>query len=311
MIFQSAAMRQLLDRAQRFADSSATVLIQGESGTGKELLASWLQQHSTRSDKPFVRLNCAAIQRDLVASELFGHEHGAFTGAVGRRHGCLEAAADGTLFLDEVGELPESIQAMLLRVLEENEFYRVGSHELLKVNARIITATNKDLEQAVAEGTFREDLYHRLNVLTLDVPPLKARPEDVPLLADHFLRESAAKHNSDVQAFSADVVRQLMQYDWPGNVRQLRNIILRACLLADSDIIESIDLPARRILPFPTEHVRTSDEILPLKEVERQAILACLDQFDSDRSRTAAALGITTRTLRNKLSLYQHLDKAS
>ena len=317
MIFRSAAMQSLLDRARRFADSSATVLINGESGTGKELLASWLHTSSRRADGPFLQINCGAIQPDLIASELFGHEQGAFTGAIKRRIGCLESAKGGTLLLDEIGELPISLQAMLLRVLEEQQFSRVGSHEPLRVDARIIAATNRDLARAVFDGTFREDLFHRLDVLTLNIPPLRERRDDIPLLAHFFVQESNAQHETSIADISDDVMDQLVHYHWSGNVRQLRNVVYRACLLTDSDTIQSVDLPYSHIIPMyhstgGASHRSTNHgDIIPLKELERQAIMASLQKFDGHQTKAATALGITSRTLRNKLAEYRRDQEAA
>lgn len=309
-VYQSQYMHGLLKQARRFARTSATILLLGESGTGKELMARYLHQNSQRSSQPCVTVNCAAFQENLIESELFGHENGAFTGAVRQREGCIEAAQSGTLFLDEIGELPLSVQAKLLRVLEEQEFSRVGSHVVRRVHARIIAATNRDLSQDVADGRFREDLFHRLDVLTLRIAPLREHPQDIPALANHFVTRLAAEGESTVRGIAAPAMKQLKEFHWPGNVRQLRNVIHRACVIADEEHVQSFDLqaaPAQRLsICIPPEL-----EVLPLREIERHVILARLRRFEGNRTEAAAALGVTARTLRNKIAEYRQLQRAS
>ena len=242
LIFESLSMHTILAKARRFARSSGTVLITGESGTGKELLAQYLHEHSTRAGRPCVRVNCAAFHDGLAESELFGHEQGAFTGASRRHDGFLHAASDGTLFLDEIGELPLPTQAKLLRVLEEGEYLRVGSTEVLRVNARIIAATNRDLVKEVAAKRFRDDLYHRLDVLSLRLAPLRERPEDIPSLVQHFISHFGSENDTPVVDLSDAVLQELTSFAWPGNVRQLRNAIHRACVEAESPTIQQVDL---------------------------------------------------------------------
>lgn len=309
-VYQSQYMHGLLEQARRFAATSATVLLLGESGTGKELMARYVHDHSPRSSQPCVTVNCAAFQESLIESELFGHENGAFTGAIRQREGCIEAAQGGTLFLDEIGELPMSVQAKLLRVLEEHEFSRVGSHVVRRVHARILAATNRDLTQDVAEGRFREDLYHRLDVLSLRIAPLREHPQDIPALATHFLTRLASEGETTVTGISATAMKQLKDFHWPGNVRQLRNAIHRACVTADQEHIQSFELrdaPQHQLkICIPPDL-----EVLPLRDIERHVILARLERFDGNKTEAAAALGVTPRTLRNKMAEYRELKRAS
>lgn len=309
-VYQSQYMHGLLEQARRFAATNATVLLLGESGTGKELMARYLHDHSQRASQPCVTVNCAAFQENLIESELFGHENGAFTGAVRQREGCIESAQAGTLFLDEIGELSLSVQAKLLRVLEENEFCRVGSHVVRRVHARIIAATNRDLAREVAEGRFREDLYHRLDVLTLRIAPLREHPQDVPVLATHFVTRLGADSQAEVTGIAAPAMKQLKEYHWPGNVRQLRNAVHRACIVSDDKFIQSFELPTS---PTPELSICIPPdlEVLPLREIERHVILARLRRFDGNKTEAAAALGVTPRTLRNKVAEYQELKRAS
>lgn len=312
-VYQSQYMHGLLEQARRFAVTNATILLLGESGTGKELMARYVHEHSQRTSQPCVTVNCAAFQENLIESELFGHENGAFTGAVRQREGCIEAAQGGTLFLDEIGELPLSVQAKLLRVLEENEYSRVGSHVARRVHARIIAATNRDLAQDVADGRFREDLYHRLDVLTLRIAPLREHPQDIPALATHFASKLAAAGETQVNGISGSAMKQLKGFHWPGNIRQLRNTIHRASVICEDEYIESFDLqeaPGHKL----SVCIPPDLEILPLREIERHVILARLQRFDGNKTEAAAALGVTPRTLRNKMAEYQqlsHLKRAS
>lgn len=323
MIFQSKAMLQVLERVQRYARSSVTVLLCGESGTGKELVARLIHQHSPRQSQPYVRLNCAALSETLIESELFGHEAGAFTGAQGLRQGRFEITGTGTLFLDEVGELPCSMQTKLLRVLEEREFQRVGGNEALQFSGRVLAATNRDLEQEIFENRFREDLYHRLNVLALQLPPLRDRREDIPPLVQHFIRLSQPELERPVTGVTRPVMQKLCEYDWPGNVRELKNVILRICVLATTEIVDEVELPAApRIICFRTNStpastsIPSSTELIPafeklsLEEIERQVILHRLQCYNGNKTETAAALGVTPRTLRNKVLHYRELGYA-
>jgi DNA-binding NtrC family response regulator len=307
-VFQSRVMAELLDTARRYARSSATTLITGESGTGKELLGSFVHQHSRRAGKPYVRVNCAALSEGLVESELFGHQAGAFTGAVAGRMGRIEAARGGTLLLDEVSEVPLRMQAKLLRVLEEGEYERVGSNDTLVVEARLLATSNRSLSRAVARRRFRADLYHRLNVLRLHVPALRERRDDIPILVHHFLKRFQEEEGTQVRGVSPQAMHRLCEYDWPGNVRELRNLMHRLCVLGTSQKIEPSDLseldeaprheaPA---LPEPFRKMR-------LDEIERHVILLRLQQFRGNKTAAAEQLGVTPRTLRNKMCEYRRL----
>ena len=310
LIFESLSMHTVLAKARRFARSSGTVLITGESGTGKELLAQYLHEHSARSGRPCVRVNCAAFHDGLAESELFGHEQGAFTGASRRHDGFLHAAGDGTLFLDEIGELPLPTQAKLLRVLEEGEYLRVGSTDVQRVNARIIAATNRDLHKAVAEKSFRDDLYHRLDVLSLRLAPLRERPEDIPVLVQHFISQFGSENETPVIEISAEVLRQLTAFHWPGNVRQLRNAIHRACVEAETPTIRKIELGRCEPAASCDESLPPEFLTLPLDEIERMIILSRIRRFQGNKTEAAAELGVTARTLRNKMARWLELNKA-
>jgi DNA-binding NtrC family response regulator len=242
MVGQSVAMRRVFETIDKVADTDITVLVRGESGTGKELAANALHNKSPRRTKPLVKMNCAALSRELVESELFGHERGAFTGAVARREGKFEAADGGTLFLDEVGDMPLETQAKLLRAIQEKEFERVGGNTPIKVDVRLVAATNHDLEAAVRARQFREDLYYRLHVVEVALPPLRERREDIPLLIDRFLKESAARYQRDCKPLSAEALRTCLVHEWKGNVRELRAAIEQALLLAPGPQIEVVDL---------------------------------------------------------------------
>lgn len=312
VIFQSKSMQQLLERAKRFARSTATVLLTGESGTGKELLAGVIHKQSSRRDRPYVRINCAAFSESLIESELFGHEAGAFTGAQGRRPGRLEAAGEGTVLFDEIGELPYPLQAKLLRVLEEREFQRVGSNETLPFAARVIAATNRSLTDEIKQERFREDLFHRLNVLTLRIPPLRERREDIPPLVNHFVQQVQPELEHPVKGVTGAVMRQLCDYDWPGNVRELKNVVLRLCILAQGDLASEIELPhAATVDEGPEENLPAEFLKLPLDEIERRVILSRLRLHDGNKTEAAAALGVTPRTLRNKVVQYRKLGFVS
>jgi two-component system, NtrC family, response regulator HydG len=303
IIGRSPAMQRLLDTVAQVAPSEATVLISGESGTGKEVVAGLLHANSARSEGPFVSLNCAAITESLMESELFGHEKGAFTGAERRREGRFQQADGGTLFLDEVSEMPLSMQAKLLRVLQEREFTRVGGDTLLRVDVRVIAATNTQLPDRIAAGRFREDLYYRLNVVALHLPPLRDRREDIPLLAQHFLEMFAAKNRKPVKGFSPQAMERLIRRDWPGNVRELMNAVERAVVLARGDYLADEDLPATGPAA-PAGAPPTAGGGLPLSAVERAVILDTLAAAGGNKSEAARRLGITRRTLHKKLKAY-------
>ena len=300
IIAKSPRMKQVIEVIKVVAKSNATVLITGESGTGKELVARAVHSQSYRKDKPFIAVSCAALPETLLESELFGHEKGSFTGAHAQRKGKFETANKGTIFLDEIGEMSANIQVHLLRVLEEKEFSRVGGNELIKVDVRVVSATNKDMKQAVADGQFREDLYYRLNVVTIELPPLRERKEDIPLLAQHFLKKFAMENQKEVTGFSPEATDFLLKYEWPGNVRELENAIERAVILAKSPYIESADLPQ--------ESLTLAQSVLSgknLEEIEKGHIINVIDETGGNYSKAARILGISRATLYNKIRAYQ------
>ena len=299
IITKSPKMQQIIELIKVVAKSNATVLITGESGTGKELVARAVHSQSYRKDKPFVPVSCAALPESLLESELFGHEKGAFTGAHAQRKGKIEFANRGTLFLDEVGEMSANIQVHLLRVLEEKEFTRVGSNELIKVDVRVVSATNRDIREAIASGQFREDLYYRLNVVTIDLPPLRERKEDVPLLANHFLKKFTAENQKEVSGFSPEVTDFLLKYQWPGNVRELENTIERAVILAQNSEIQLADL-----LQKSSSLVNSASPIRSLDEVEKNHIISILNETGRNYTKAAKILGISRATLYSKAKIY-------
>ena len=299
IIAKSPKMQQVIEVIKVVAKSSATVLIIGDSGTGKELVARAIHSQSYRKDKPFVAVSCAALPESLLESELFGHEKGAFTGAHAQRKGKFEVAHRGTLFLDEIGEMSANIQVHLLRVLEEKEFTRVGGNELVKVDVRVISATNKDMKTAIASGQFREDLYYRLNVVTIELPPLRERKEDMPLLAQHFLKKFAAENQKEITGFSPEVTDFLLKYEWPGNVRELENAIERSVILAKDSYIEVADLAQGNL-----SLARSTPPGQSLGEMEKTHILTILNETSSNYSEAARILGISRATLYNKIRAY-------
>ena len=301
IVGQSAALRRVLDTAAQAAPSTATVLILGESGTGKELIARSIHGKSTRSSGPFVAVNCAAIPESILEAELFGHERGAFTGATARREGRFARARGGTLFLDEIGELSPAVQVKLLRVLQEGEYEPVGGRPE-KSDARIVAATNRDLLAEVESGRFREDLYYRLNVIAITAPPLRARREDVPLLVDHFLGVYCKKNGRARLSVTTEVLAKLCDYSWPGNMRELENVIERAAVLCRSDVIGITDVPdavATAAAPAPSE--LTFAIGTPLSAVEQRFIRETMKYTVGDKSLAAQLLGISTRTIYRKL----------
>jgi two-component system, NtrC family, response regulator HydG len=310
IIGKSQPMKELLEMLDMVAPSEATVLITGDSGTGKELIARSLHLNSARKDHPLVVVNCAAITETLLESELFGHEKGAFTGADKRREGRFMQADGGTIFLDEIGETSSTMQAKLLRVLQEKEVQRVGGQEVLKVDVRIVAATNRDLEVEVAQGRFREDLFYRLNVMTLNVPPLRERQEDVPLLAQHFIDKFATQNRKPVKGIAPLAMEMLLKYDWPGNVRELENAMERAVILLTGDHITEKQLPLNIIKHYPDHGtlpatgIYLSDGTRSLEDIEKEAVLATLSAAHGNKSETARRLGITRKTLHNKLKAY-------
>jgi two-component system response regulator HydG len=296
----------------KIAPTTATVLIQGESGTGKELIARRLHTRSERADKPYVTVNCGALQESLLESELFGHEKGSFTGAVNQKMGLCETADGGTIFLDEIGELSLGIQAKLLRFLQEGEFYRIGGKRPIKVDVRVISATNRDLELEVRESRFREDLFYRLNTITLRMPPLRKRKEDIPMLVDHFLKNSrfggAAQQIRRVDSRVYDV---LTEYDWPGNIRELQNTIERLKILAENNEIVLEDVPFGMRAPKLRTDLSDFSVEMPLDEIEKNHILRTLAYHHGNKTKTAQGLGITIKTLYNKLHRYGILQPSS
>ena len=299
IIAKSPKMQQVIEVIKVVAKSNATVLITGDTGTGKELVARAIHSQSYRKDKPFVAVSCAALPESLLESELFGHEKGSFTGAYVQKKGKFEVANRGTLFLDEIGEMSANIQVHLLRVLEEKEFTRVGGNELIKVDVRVISATNRDIKKAVAKGQFREDLYYRLNVVTIELPPLRERREDIPLLAQHFLKEFALENQKEIAGFSPEATDFLLRYEWPGNVRELENAIERAVILAKDSHIEVADLPQESLTM--THSVPSGKD---LGEVEKNHILNILNETGGNYSEAARILGISRMTLYNKAKAY-------
>ncbi len=309
IVGSSQEMQRVFKSVAQIAPSRATVLLTGESGTGKELVAAAVHQHSPRAAGPFVKLHCAALAESLLESELFGHERGAYTGADRKREGRFEQAHGGTLFLDEIGEISLSTQVKLLRVLQEREFERVGGSQTVRVDVRVIAATNRDLKEMVAAGTFREDLFYRLNVINLTLPSLRHRPSDVPALAMHFLKRYADENAKSVTTISPDALSQLTSYPWPGNVRELENVIERAVVLAEGDGIGLQHLPqelaavSRRSGPPPIPGST-------LDELERFAILKTMESVGGATSKAAEILGISVRKIQYKLQEYSGAPKS-
>ena len=309
IVGKSEAMKDLIEMVAMIAPSEATVLIIGESGTGKELIAKSIHYNSGRKDGPLVIVNCAALTETLLESELFGHEKGAFTGADRRREGRFMRADRGTIFLDEIGEMSPIMQAKLLRVIQEREIERVGSSKTIKVDVRIIAATNRDLQKDVSSGRFREDLFYRLNVVTLRAPSLRERLNDIPLLTQHFLKKYAAKNRKAVKAFTPLAMDMFLKYDWPGNVRELENAVERAVILLPGDYITEKELPLNITQSYPRDDLFRDNstlvhEDLSLEEIEKSAILATLEATAGNKSETARKLGINRRTLYMKLKKF-------
>ncbi|MGE5384382.1 MAG: sigma 54-interacting transcriptional regulator [Betaproteobacteria bacterium] len=304
IITNDPAMLALCDSVARIAARNATVVIYGESGVGKELLAASLHYNSPRAKRAFVKVNCGAIPEGLLESEFFGHEKGAFTGAVARRTGRFEHADGGTLFLDEIGELPLSLQVKLLRVLQDREFERVGGDKTISVDVRLVAATNRNLEEMVAAGTFRRDLYYRLNVVSLSIPPLRDRPTDIPLLAAHFLRKFSSEHGREIDGFDDHALAVLQRYSWPGNVRELANAVERAVVMSSGNTLFADDLPLP-ILQASRQNAPSEPEQRTLKELvrgfEARIIAQALEKNRGNRSHTATELGISRRALLYKL----------
>jgi DNA-binding NtrC family response regulator len=310
LVGNSEPMQKIYVLIEQVASSSASVLITGESGTGKELVARTIHNLSMRRSAPFLAINCSAIPDTLMESELFGHEKGAYTGAVSRRHGCFELANTGTLLLDEIGEMPSLLQAKLLRVIEERVVHRLGSRKDIPVDVRILAATNKDPQSAVIDGSLREDLLYRLNVITIHMPPLAERLEDLALLTQHLVTRLASKHNRPARFISAAALDALRFHSWPGNVRELRNVIERAVVICSGEQIER-----HHFTPYPfdqRQRQRAEDTVTfpvgtPLDEIERQMIFRTLDKTGNNKTKTAQLLQISLKTLHNKLNSYRTL----
>lgn len=304
LVGSSPQMQEVFQTVEQVAPSNATVLVLGETGTGKELIAEAVHQHSLRSQGPFVKLNCATLSENLLESELFGHEKGSFTGANARRIGKFELAHGGTLFLDEIGDLNTSTQVKLLRFLQEQKFERVGGNDVIEVDVRLVAATNRDLEAAIAEGRFRQDLFYRLNVISIRMPPLRERASDIPLLVHHFIQKYREKNKKVVKSIEPEAMHELVSYNWPGNIRELENVIERAVVLCQGEIIECRHLPTL----FSNLHSRV--ELGPpipgsrMEEIERYAIQETLEHTGGNRTHAAAILGISVRKLQYKLREY-------
>jgi two-component system response regulator HydG len=306
IIGRSPAMKQLFETMALVAPSEAGVLIVGESGTGKELIANAIHQNSSRAQRPFIKVNCAALPETLLESELFGHEKGAFTGATARKQGRFQLAHNSSILLDEIGEMSPTTQAKILRVLQEREFEPIGSTQTIRVDTRVIAATNKNLEEEIKKGRFREDLYYRINVVTIAVPPLRERREDIPLLADFFLQRFAEKNRRVIKGFTPRAMDLLMRYDWSGNVRELENVVERAVIMARGEMITPMEFP-ENLKELDVELKEPRLDLSPgrsLKEVEKEMILRTLAETDGNRTHAANILGISRRTLQLKLKEY-------
>jgi two-component system response regulator HydG len=301
VIGTSRAMHQVIELVNQVAESTATILIEGESGTGKEVIANAIHYRSTRKDRPFVKVSCAALPETLLEAELFGYEKGAFTGAVGRKSGRFELADTGTLFMDEVGEIPPSMQVKLLRVIQEGEFERLGGTKTQQVDVRLVAATNRSLIELVKRGQFREDLYYRLNVITVVIPPLRDRLEDIPLLVEHFIRRYAQRNQRSIAGVTKEAMERLMDYSWPGNVRELENTIERAIVLSRDPIIGSDALPStvRTSTRIPTQVVIPIGT--KMKDVQQRMIVETLKHTHGNRELAAKLMGIASRTIHRRI----------
>jgi DNA-binding NtrC family response regulator len=306
LIANHPSMERLLQMAKKIAPSRSTVLIRGETGVGKEVLARYIHENSNRNDSPFIAVNCAALPENLLESELFGHEKGAFTGAVTRKKGKFEIASGGTLLLDEISEMAVSIQAKLLRVLQEREIDRVGGQYTIPVDTRVIATTNRELDEEVREGRFRSDLFYRLNVVPLILPPLRERKDDIAPLAEFFLEKHCHLNNVAKKSLASDAITYLKGKEWPGNIREFENLIERCTLLIDSEKITASDL---EIIFGPVQEsvsgVNLNQSVVPLREMEKKMIIKALDDHKGNRTHAAKILGISVRTLRNKLHEYE------
>ena len=305
IITDDSLMKNLLDEAREIASSQASIFIQGESGTGKELFARYIHSHSDRKEEPFVAINCAALPETLLESELFGHEKGAFTGAISRKKGKFELANHGSILLDEISEMDYQLQSKLLRVLQEKEIDRLGGMAPIPLDVRIISTTNRDIETEIKEGRFREDLYYRLNIIPLHLPPLRERENDISLLAEAFIQKYNQIENKSVKGLTKEALLLLAQTPWKGNVRELENKIERATLICKNDLIDAEDLIIKTRGREKEIGLHTGSPMGSLKEMEQKAIFHTLDRTDGNRTHAAEILGITVRTLRNKLNEYR------
>lgn len=305
IIGSSKAISEVLDLVSKVAGNDVTVLITGESGTGKEMIATAINSESQRKTKPYLKMNCAAIPSELLESQLFGHERGAFTGAISRQEGCFERANGGSLFLDEIGDMSMMTQTKLLRVLQEQEFERIGGSNTIKVDVRIMAATNKNLLEEIQKGRFREDLYYRLNVVEIHIPPLRERIEDIPEIVGFFLEEFKGKYNKPELTVSNSAMSVLVDYSWPGNVRELRNVIERATVLSRAKVVEADDFPEkiRRPSEMAGGESMTEDHIYTMAEMERIYAQRVLEYAGGNKLKAARLLDIDPKTLRSKLGL--------
>ncbi len=304
MIGRDEKMQRVYDTINAVADTTANVLITGESGTGKELVARAIHNKSERAKEPFIAVNCSAFPRDILENELFGHEKGAFTGAVREKAGCFEMADGGTLFLDEIGEMPPDTQSKLLRVLEDQRFRRLGGTKEIKVDVRLISATNRDIQQALNDGLLRQDLYFRLSVMDIELPPLRERLSDLDILAKEFLNYFNKKNNKNVQGFSSECMELMHNYKWPGNIRELKNMVERAVILCRGDVIELQHLPRHMFFPQQESSGDTIELGQPLQDIEREVIFRTLEKTNNNKTKAAQILGISLKTMHNKLNKY-------
>lgn len=309
IVYQSEIMANVMKMIDRVAPSGANILVLGESGTGKELIARAIHERSGRKNKPFVAINCGALRETLLESELFGHEKGSFTGAYNRKIGLAEAASGGTLFLDEIGELDPTIQTKLLRFIQEGEIYRVGGKEPIKVDIRLICATNRELDQEVIRGNFREDLFYRINTIVVSAPPLRRRKEDIPGLITHFLNSSQHAYLNRSRTVSEDAMQCLTAYEWPGNIRELQNVCERLQILSEGHMIMLNDLPENIRNGVQEKDILEYDPALTLHDLEKRYILKALAHFGGNKTQAANNLGITIKTLYNKLHEYGEFEK--
>lgn len=309
IVYQSEVMGNLMKMIDRVAPSTANILVLGESGTGKELIARSIHDRSGRKNKPFIAINCGALRETLLESELFGHEKGSFTGAYARKIGLAEVANGGTLFLDEIGELDPAIQAKLLRFIQEGEVYRVGGKDPVKVDIRLICATNRELDQEVIKGNFREDLFYRINTIIVSAPPLRRRKDDIPTLINHFLNNSQHAYLNRGRTVNEEAMKVLTKYDWPGNIRELQNVCERLQILSEGHMIMLNDIPDNIRNGEAEKDVIDYDPAMTLHDLEKRYILKALAHFGGNKTQAANNLGITIKTLYNKLHEYGEFEK--